>query len=163
MSITSRASLLPATDPGVLMRRGLLGIAALGVIGTMAELAALRHWDGPEQMVPWVVLALLGLVIVAVAVRPVRPVVAVTRVVSLVGLAATVFGIWEHIDSNIATAPLDRVWGPKWASLSGISKLWHAMNGDVGPSPLLAPGAIGVVCLCLALSTVGLPTGRSER
>ena len=30
------------------------------MVGTAAELASLRHWDGFEQLIPWIALAVLG-------------------------------------------------------------------------------------------------------
>ena len=161
----SRSALVSRTiaesDSAAVLRRGLLGLSMLGVLGTMVELAALRHWDGAVQLVPWIVLAVLGAVVVAVALRPSGPVVLVARVIAGAGLVTTLFGVWEHIESNLNSGPLDRVWGERWDALSTVSQWWHAINGDVGPSPLLAPGSIALVCLSLLLATIGLDQRRS--
>jgi hypothetical protein len=143
-------------DPGGALRRGFLLMAGLGILGTAIELATIHHWDSTEQLIPWFMLGIAALMLIAVVARPATTVVKGVRILSVAGLAATAFGIWEHIDSNIEAGPLDRVWGPKWDGLSSLSRFWHAANGDVGPSPLLAPASLGVVFLSLMFATIGL-------
>lgn len=137
------------------LRRGVLGLAALGVIGAVIELATLRHWDSAVQLIPWVALAVLGVLVVALAVRPSALVIRGARSGGAVALVASLFGMWEHVSSNMEAGVLDRVWGASWDNLSWFSRVWHSMNGDVGPSPLLAPGVIAQIGLCLVLATIG--------
>ncbi len=143
-------------DPGGSLRRGFLLMAGLGILGSAIELATIHHWDSTEQLIPWFMLGVALAMLIAAIARPTTTVVRGVRILSVAGLAATVFGIWEHIDSNIEAGPLDRVWGAKWDGLSSLSQFWHAANGDVGPSPLLAPASLGVIFLSLMFATIGL-------
>ena len=151
-------SLLPAPGlHGEQLRRGVEGLAAVGVIGGVVELATLHHWNSTVQLIPWVALGALGLLVVLVAVRPVGGTVRVVRAGGVAAVAAAAYGMWEHVASNVDTGYLDRDWGDRWGDLSTIARIWHSVNGDVGPSPLLAPGVIAQIGLCLLLATVGLP------
>lgn len=139
------------------LRLGLLGLAAAGVAGTAIELATLRHWQSTEQVIPWVVLGILTVSIAAVAIHPSARRIRIVQAVSAASLAAAVFGVYEHIASNLESGPLDATYGPKWDSMSALSHWWAAASGGVGPSPTLAPAVLVQISLCLLLATLAHP------
>ncbi len=139
------------------VRRALVALAGLVAVGTAIELATLRHWKSFDQVIPWIVVGACGFGIAALLAKPTRFLVLAAKRTSLLTLAAAAFGMFEHIKGNYESAPLDRVYGEKWDSMSMISRLWHAVDGSVGPSPLLAPGALGLIGLLVYLSTVDHP------
>jgi hypothetical protein len=151
------ASTRQASEPTGALRTGILALAGLGAVGGLIELATLRHWGSALRMIPWVVLIVLLATVVIVAWRPTRVTLATARGLGVVALLATGFGIYEHIRENYSTAPLDQKYGDVWESMSFASRIWHAMNGSVGPSPLLAPALLAQVGLCLILATIGHP------
>lgn len=148
------------------LRAGLLGIAALGILGTAVELWSLHHWESPEQLIPWVVLGLLGLAVLAVAVRPARLVVRGGLALAAGAVGAGVYGIIDHVSSNLAAGPLDRDYGSRWATMGTLDRWWAAATGKVGPAPMLAPGVLAQVGLCLLLVCAthpGLARARSPK
>ena len=154
--VTSVTSVTSGSN-GERVRRALVALAGLVVVGTAIELAALRHWKSFDQVIPWIVLGACGLGITALLVRPTRFLVLAAKRTSLLTLAASALGIFEHVKGNYESGPLDRVYGEKWDSMSAVSRFWHAVDGSVGPSPLLAPGALGLIGLLVFLSTVDHP------
>jgi len=53
-----------------LLRRGLLGLATLGTIGTTLELVLLRHWHGRLELIAFAALGTLAVAILLVVRRP---------------------------------------------------------------------------------------------
>lgn len=141
-------------------RRIFLGLAAATIVGTAAELASLRHWDGTDQLIPWVTLAILATAVVVQWLRPTPTVTLASRVIGGACVAAGLFGAWEHIHSNYETALLDFRYANTWATMSALDRWWTAASGGVGPSPALAPMILALSGLCLVFATVGLPAGR---
>jgi hypothetical protein len=152
----------PTTDEGVIrwMRAGLLVISAAGVAGTAVELATIRHWKSPSQLIPWVALLLLGLSVAVVAFAPTTQRVRAARTVAAVSLVAGLFGVYKHVSENLHAGPLDARYGPTWSSMGVLSKWWAAASGGVGPSPTLAPAVLVQICLCLLLATLAHPALR---
>jgi uncharacterized membrane protein YeaQ/YmgE (transglycosylase-associated protein family) len=142
------------------LRTGLLGIAALGVVGTLLELALARHWSGPLQVLPWIVVAILGVAVVLVAFRASPRVVRLARTVAIIAFPVGLFGVYEHVEANHSAGPLDAVYGARWDSMSGVSQWWHALVESVGPSPSFAPGAMALIALCLLVASIGHPRRR---
>jgi hypothetical protein len=101
-----------------------LGIGT--ALGACAELAMLRHWQGPGQLVPWAVLAVLG----------------------------GAFGVYEHVGANLAAGPLSGRYAADWESMPAVSQLWAAATGAVGTSPVLAPGMVGLAGALLWLGAL---------
>jgi hypothetical protein len=152
----------PGPEPDVTgrLRLGLLALAALGIVGTAAELAALRHWDGPVQLVPWLALALLGTGVVLVWRRPSPGTIRAARAAGALAAAGAMYGLYEHVAENYHAGALDAVYGPKWASMRLVSRLWAAATGGVGPAPILAPAVLVQIGLCLFLASIGHPALR---
>ena len=57
----------------------LLLLAGLGVVGTAAELAMERHWQGPWQLLPWLALGMIALALGVLLVGRTRPAVRFAR------------------------------------------------------------------------------------
>jgi uncharacterized membrane protein YraQ (UPF0718 family) len=129
------AATIASGDRGrfVLVRRLLLGLVLVGIVGLITELLLMEHFDEWKQDIPLVVLA-LGLVsTVWVVVRPTAPAVRIFQAVMAAFVLAGVVGLWFHYRGNQAfeleVAP----------SVRGTALIWKALRGAV---PTLAPGAL---------------------
>ena len=142
-------------------RRILLGLAAATVVGTAIELAMLRHWDGVDQLIPWVMLLVLGAAVAAQWFRPSAAVTRAARAVGFVSFACGAFGAFEHIKGNYDSAPLDFRYAPKWEAMGLLERLWTATTGGVGEVPAFAPAILALSGACLLFATVGLSTSAS--
>jgi hypothetical protein len=136
------------------MRRGLLGLATLSVLAIAFELAAERHWNNAVQLIPWAVLVLMAAAIgLATSSRP-TPVLA-ARVLAGLALAASAFGIYEHVADNYQVGELDAVYSDSWAHRSIADRVYLAFTKTVGAAPPIAPAALGQAGLLVLLATVG--------
>jgi hypothetical protein len=148
-----------AGDPGEagsarLLRRGLLGLAALSVLAIAYELAAERHWSNAVQLIPWVVLVVLVAAIgCATSSRP--KLIVAARVLAGLALAASGFGIYEHVADNYQVGELDAVYSNSWVYRSILDRVYLAITKTVGAAPPIAPGALGQAGLLVLLATVG--------
>ena len=77
-------------------------------------------------------------------------------------ILASAFGVLKHVQANYDTAPLDRVYGPKWDAMSALDRWWAAASGGVGPAPTLAAGIMVQAALCLLLATLRHPAMDRE-
>ena len=120
------------------LRRLLLGFSALLFVGTVIELWLTEHTDGVVQLIPF---ALCGVGLVAVLVVLIHPQpvpVLGLRVCMGVVVLGSLFGVYEHIENNIA---FEREIHP------------NAPTGDIvmgalgGANPLLAPGILAVAAM----------------
>jgi hypothetical protein len=143
MSDLSGAGLQEPTSLAAL-RRILLAVVLVGIVGLAAELFLLEHYDGFWQWVPMVALG-LGLALgIAVWVRPGRGVLLAFRAVMGAFLVAGAVGVYLHLAGN---AEFERESDP---AIRGTALLWEALRGA---TPSLAPGALaqlGLVGLALA-------------
>lgn len=115
------------------MRSALLVILVVGVVGTVAELLLLEHFDGWEQ---WIPIAALGLAMVGLgwygitrsrsSVRFVRNVMGASVVMGAVGVVLHLRG---NIEFELEIEPTLRGW-----------PLYRAAM--MGATPVLAPGAM---------------------
>lgn len=143
-------------------RRALLLLAAATAAGTAVELAMHRHWNGTEQIISWVTLAIVAAAVVLAGVRPGRPATLIGRSVALVAVVSGAFGAYEHAASNYHAGPLDFRYTDRWPSMSEPSRWWAAVSGEVGPSPPLAPGILALAGACLFFALMGR-TARIRR
>lgn len=131
------------------LRRFLLGLAAFICIGTMVELTLTEHWDGPVQLLPFLLAALSLVAIGVVFVRPKRGWLRLLRGIAAVTLVGSLFGIFEHLEHNIEFALEIRP---------------TAVIGDVflealaGGNPLLAPGILAFMAVLALAATYYHPT-----
>lgn len=150
-------------DPARPLRLALIGIAALSIAGTAAELATLRHWNGAVQLIPWLIAAVLAVLTALLAVRPAPAGIRVVRAGAVAAILASAFGVVRHVMANHETAPLDRVVGPRWDDMSALSQWWEAASGGVGPAPSLAAGVLAQAALCLLAATLRHPAAARDR
>jgi hypothetical protein len=142
-------------DPG-LLRRLLLGLMLLGMLGLLAELLLLEHFEDVWQWVPLVALAIGVLLALAVWMRPGRATLWAFRAISAVYVAAGALGVYLHLDGNVE---FER---ESDASLRGLPLLWEALHGA---TPALAPGALaqlGLLGLALAYRHPALRRGPAD-
>lgn len=135
------------------LRRGLLALSALGVVGTLVELSVLRHWQTASEPTPWPILILAGLMIQGVWLRPTRRRVSSARWIGLILALAGIYGLVVHVVANMATAPLDGTVGPIWDGLTVWGQVWMASTGGVGPAPPLSAASITPTGLARAPAT----------
>ena len=143
-----------------LVRRGLVALTGIGILAAAFELFSEHHWNGVEQLVPWVALAALTVATVLVLL-PGGPGVGVARLLALLVLAASVYGVVDHVLVNYASGPLDQRFADSWDALPPLTRVWYAVSKEVGPAPTLAPGVLGQTALLLLLATVGDPRRRT--
>lgn len=142
-------------DPG-LLRRLLLGLMLLGMLGLGAELLLLEHFEDVWQWVPLVALAAGFLLGLAVWMRPGRATLRAFRVLSAVFVAAGALGMYLHFDGNVE---FER---ESDSGLRGLPLAWEALRGA---TPALAPGALaqlGLLGLALAYRHPALRRGRAD-
>ncbi|WP_083665174.1 hypothetical protein [Kocuria sp. CNJ-770] len=130
----------------------LLGIGT--VLGALTELAMLRHWQGPAQLVPWAVLTVLLLAAAAWLVRRSAGTARAVQVAAAVSVLGAAYGVYEHVLANLRAGPLDPRYAELWESMSGAARLWLASSGAVGPSPVLVPGTMGLAGVLLWLAVL---------
>ena len=154
--------MMGGTGEAATLRRLLLGLALLASLGTLAELALERHYDGMDQRIPWLIASALALAAIAVAVRPDRASIAAARVLTAVALIGSAIGIFKHIEENHAAGSLDYRYAETWESRSAADQWFKAATKAVGPAPVLAPGALAFAALVLAAATVQHPAARAS-
>ena len=136
------------------LRAGVLVVVVVATVGIVVELATSRHWHGGIQLIPWFAAGLL-LVGTALVGRGAPAGVHVGRVLAAVVSLASVFGMWEHVEGNYDSGPLDFRYATSWASMSEASRWWKAVSGGVGASPPIVPGALALVAGLLVVATLG--------
>jgi hypothetical protein len=142
-------------DPG-LLRRLLLGLMLLGMLGLGAELLLLEHFENVWQWVPLVLLAVGFLLGAAVWMRPGRATLRAFRALSAVFVVAGALGMYLHLDGNVE---FER---ESDSGLRGLPLVWEALRGA---TPALAPGALaqlGLLGLALAHRHPALRRGRAD-
>ena len=137
------------------LRKALLALGALSAGGAVAELTMERHWDGFIQLIPWVAVGAVFLSIALVWLAPNRRTILLARLLAVLVAAATLFGIYEHIDENHKAGALDFRYANTWESMSSASQWWKAATKTVGPAPVLAPGVLGEAALCVVAASWG--------
>jgi len=126
------------------IRRGLLAIVMLGIVGLLAELVLLEHYEDPWQWIPLALLVVALAATIAVAVRPTRRALRIFRVVMSLCIVAGALGVALHLDGNVE---FERETA---GELQGLPLVWAALRGA---TPTLAPGAM------VQLGLIGLAFG----
>lgn len=148
---------LLAGDTATVLRRGVLGLALLGIAGTLVELVFLRHWGSKLQLIVWPTVLLLALAASLLARRPTARTVRLVRRMAVVVVAIAALGVALHVHANFDAGPLAKGYETRWATMSVIEQLFAATTGGVGPAPTLAPGVLAEIALGLLLATVHHP------
>jgi hypothetical protein len=143
-------------DTAVILRRGLIALTVISILAAAFELATERHWNGAEQLIPWLALAVLTLA-TGVLLIPGQRSVTVARVLALIVLGASLYGVIDHILVNYQAGTLDQPYGQNWDAIPAFKQWWYAITKTVGPAPPLAPGVLGQAALLLLLATLLRP------
>jgi hypothetical protein len=152
-----------AEDPrAALLRRGLLGLVALGILGTAVELLFLGHWGSAAKTSVWPALGLISVAAVLVA-RPSPLRLRLARVIAILVAAVALVGVGFHVSENMTAGPLDRKFAATWDSMSSVAQWWEAITGGVGPAPTLAPGVLLQLGLGVLLATIRHPAADARR
>lgn len=115
------------------LRRLVLALVIVGIVGLWVELLLLRHAESATQLIPHVALGIGVISTLAVYFRPTPMTLKIFQVVMLIFLVAGALGVYLHLRGNIEFA-LERD-----STLSGAKLIWKALRGA---SPALAPGAL---------------------
>ena len=126
------------------LRRGILAVAWITVLGTVLELGLERHWQSGDQIIAWGATALAAVAVALVSVRPRHRRLWVARVVAMLVLALSAFGVVEHVSANYEAGELDANYAPRWPTMSEFERWRAAALKSVGPAPILAAGALAV-------------------
>jgi hypothetical protein len=138
------------------LRRVLLLLVVLSIVGLLVELLLLEHYEEPWQWAPLVLLVVALVPTAMMLTRPSRAVVLAFRAVMGVCLAAGALGILLHYRGNVE---FERERDP---SLAGWALVWEALRGA---TPSLAPGAmaqLGLLGLAAAWRVGGPVSVRSQ-
>jgi hypothetical protein len=115
------------------LRRILLAITFLTIVGLLGELSLLDHRDSAVQWTPYFVLGIALASTIHVALRPSRASLRVFQGVMLLQIGTALAGLIFHYRGNVEFE-IERD-----ESLRGLALFWEAIRGA---TPLLAPGAL---------------------
>jgi hypothetical protein len=143
-----------------LIRGGLIALTLIGIGAAAFELYSEQHWNSPIQLIPWGALGALLLAALLALVPGGRGALP-ARILAVLVLGASLYGVVQHVLTNLAAGPLDARVGDTWAGLPLVEQIWLAASKQVGSAPTLAPGVLGQTALVLLLATISGPrTGR---
>ena len=160
--MTERRAALRELDTPTLLRRGVLALAGIGLLGTTVELVFLRHWSTATSLIVWPAIAVLAVGFALLTAGPSTRSVRIVRALAFVAALIGVIGVGFHVVENLAAGPLDRDYAATWDSMSVVAQWFAAVTGAVGPAPVLAPGAIAEIALALLVGTIRHPAFASE-
>jgi hypothetical protein len=123
---------MSSNDPYCFLRRCVLGIFLLGMVGCAIELLLLEHFEDPWQMVPLGLFALGAAVLVLHALVRRAALVRIFQLTMILFLLGGLLGIGLHYK---AKADFARDMHPE---LTGMSLMREALKGQM--PPVLAPG-----------------------
>jgi hypothetical protein len=135
MTLRVSAAAVAPGDRGrfVFVRRLLLALVAVGILGLLAELLLMEHFDSWTQLIPLIVLGLGLAATASVALFPTAQSVRIFQAVMVAFILAGLAGLWLHYRGNelfeMEIAPATR----------RTVLIWKALRGAV---PTLAPGAL---------------------
>ena len=135
----------PATDGRTLatIRLIVLGLVALGLAGTAAELALMAHTEDTLQLVPFGAIAIAFAAVVWRLVRARPATVLAVRIAMAVMIVTGLIGVVLHYQANMEfQLELDK-------SLSGMTLIMKVLEAKAPPA--LAPGNMALLgCIGLA-------------
>jgi hypothetical protein len=126
------------------------------------ELAAERHWNGFEQLIPWAALAVAFIALILRVVWPAAATLTAVRLLTVLVIAAGAVGVWRHVVANYHAGPLDARYTFTWEAMSEPERWWKAATGGVGPAAILASGVLTQAGLLIFASTLGHPAFTQE-
>ena len=116
------------------VRRILLLVLVVGMLGTATELLLLKHDEGPLQLIPLVLLGGALGASVWQMVKPGRASLGTLQIMMLLFILAGVLGMYFHFGANVQ---FQREVDP---SIAGMALFWKAMTSKTPPA--LAPGSL---------------------
>jgi hypothetical protein len=118
----------------VVIRRVLLAILLIGIVGTTIELLLLKHTEEGTQLIPLVLLGLALLAVVWHIARPSPGSMLTLQLLMVLFVAAGLIGMVLHYQANVEfQLEMDK-------SLSGMPLFWKAVAAKTPPA--LAPGTL---------------------
>jgi hypothetical protein len=130
------------------LRTFLLATSAFLCVGTVVELLLAEHYGDAVQLVPFVLCG-VGLAVVVAALRsPARATLLALRGVMALLLLGSLFGVYEHLESNAEFALELR----PGAALSDV-----LLPTLTGAAPLLAPGILALAAALAIAATYQHP------
>ncbi len=135
------------------LRAVLLGIAAAGFAGMIAELLLMEHWGLPWQITPFTLSAAAILSIGLFALRPAALTVVLLRLVMSAVIAGAALGMYQHVAGNAAFEREIHLAAPTGEIL------WSALRGV---APALAPGGLAMAALVAIAATWRIRSRRRE-
>jgi hypothetical protein len=115
------------------IRRILLALVLLGIVGLTLELLLLEHTESATQLIPFAVLGAGFTGSVTVGIKPSVRRIRFFQIVMLLFVATGLLGLYLHLRGNVE---FEREDDP---SVRGFDLVWRALRGGV---PLLAPAAM---------------------
>jgi len=146
-----------ADSTAALLRRALVALVVLGVIGVGVELVLLRHWKDPLQLIAFGGLLTLALALLGLRTRTSARAIRAVRALATVGLIVGTLGLGVHAWANYDAAPLDARVSQTWDATSEPVRWLLALTDSVGPAPTMAPAALSFVALALLAATIRHP------
>jgi hypothetical protein len=132
----------------LVIRRILLGILLIGLVGMGTELLFLQHDEGATQLIPLVLIALALVTIAWHAAQGGRASLGMIQVTMVLFIAAGPLGMYLHYRANVA---FQREVDP---SITGQALFWKAVTAKTPPA--LAPGSmsqLGLIGLAYAYAS----------
>ena len=116
-----------------LLRGLVLGVLLFGVLGTLAELYLLGHYEEWWQLVPVVLLGVAAPIIALCGLRPSAAALRALQGLMLLFVVAGALGVYQHYTVN-AEFEIEM-----YASRAGFELFWESLQGA---TPTLAPGSL---------------------
>src|SRR5215211_2305664 len=93
---------MDATVVAQRLRTFLLVLAGCLCVGTIVELILAEHTETPTQFIPFVLCGAALIAILAALIRPRRKTLIALRLVMALMIAGSLYGIFEHVENNLA-------------------------------------------------------------
>jgi hypothetical protein len=126
------------------LRRVLLALATMLLLGTLVELWLVNHNEDAIQWVPFVLCGLGLVAILLYVLRKTQTTIWFLRIVMTLMMLGSVLGIYLHVSKNMS---LEREMHPTASS----SQVWR--KGFGGANPLLAPGILAISAILILLAS----------
>ena len=142
----------------VRLRRFVLALFTIGIVGTSADLLLTGHFEDAWQIAPLAVLTLSALTLLVHLARPGRSILRFHQGVMGLFIVSGLVGTFLHYKANIEFEL------EMYPGLAGLELWWKAVQGASPPS--LAPGAmiaLGLLGLIYAYRHPALQSGRNVR
>jgi hypothetical protein len=111
----------PDGSSAEILRKGVIALVGLGIVGMVIELLFLRHWGSAGQAIVWPALALMGAGLGTLAMRPSPRSIRAARAIAIGVSVIALVGIGFHVSENLTAGPLDRNFADIWASMGRSS------------------------------------------